>query len=142
MDVALTFMKTKFSLPSDRYHSFSPSRIFVFVHSFKLQNAFFEVFLPWIRTSENIFWSFRGIWTRKTSKNTFRSFCTWIKLEYWGVKKSYGGEENLSLKTMYWPRPRPILVNGVGVRASSFRSCIYLSIYLPTRSVIVTKRAR
>jgi hypothetical protein len=77
---------------------FFPPRISVFAPNFKLRNAFSKFFLPWIRTSECIFWSFRWIWTRKTSENTFRSFCTRVKFEYWGVKKSHAGrgEENIS----------------------------------------------
>jgi hypothetical protein len=54
--------------------------------------------LSWIRTSECIFRNFWRIWIRKTSINTFRSFCTAIKLEYWEVKKSHGGRrESLDL---------------------------------------------
>jgi hypothetical protein len=45
--------------------------------------------LPWRQTSEYIFWSFRRIWTKKTSKNTFRNFCTWIKSKCLGIKKSH-----------------------------------------------------
>jgi hypothetical protein len=39
----------------------------------KFGTHFSKFFLPWIWTTECIFWSFRGIWTRKTSENTFRS---------------------------------------------------------------------
>jgi hypothetical protein len=51
-----------------------------------------------IQISEYILWIFWWIWTRKTSVNTFRNFCSRVKSEYWGIKikKSHwgGGEEN------------------------------------------------
>jgi hypothetical protein len=49
--------------------------------------------LPWTQTSERISRNFWRIWTRKTSVNTFRSFWSRVKSEYWEVKKSHKGEE-------------------------------------------------
>jgi hypothetical protein len=48
--------------------------------------------LFWTQTSEYIFWSFWRIWTKKAWVNTFRSFYTEVKLEYWEVKKSHWGK--------------------------------------------------
>jgi hypothetical protein len=67
----------------------------------KLWNAFFELFLPWIKISGRVFQFFFWIWIRKTSKNVLRNLYSKAKFKIWlggGVKRESWGGENRNFR--------------------------------------------